>query len=305
MKSNAARIEKEKIVIVLTTPTGNIGSQVLRHLVQAEEPIRVIARDPSRIASDLRERIEVIEDSHGDLSTVSKAFDGADSLFWLVPPDPEATSVDAAYVDFTRPAAKAIEATGLKRAVVVSALGRGWKKPAGLVTSSLKADDLLASTGVNLRVLTMPSFMDNLLSQAETIKETGVLSWPSPGDLKAPAVASIDIAEVAARLLLDHSWTGQASVPVLGPEDLSMNEMAQIMSQVLGRPVRFEETDMDLFAKQMSGYGFSDAMVQGYVEMMTAKKEGMDTMEPRTSKGTTPTTFRQWCEDALKPAVLG
>ena len=47
----------------------------------------------------------------------------------------------------------------------------------------------------------------------------------------------IDVAAVAARLLLDPSWRGQEDVPVLGPEDLSFNDMAQIMSEVRGKPV--------------------------------------------------------------------
>lgn len=40
------------------------------------------------------------------------------------------------------------------------------------------------------------------------------------------------------------------------------------------------------------------------VDMMTAKNEGLDNHEPRTPEATTPTSFRQWCEEVLKPAVL-
>jgi hypothetical protein len=35
-----------------------------------------------------------------------------------------------------------------------------------------------------------------------------------------------------------------------------------------------------------------------------AKNEGLDNQEPRTPESTTPTSFRQWCEEELKPAVL-
>jgi hypothetical protein len=35
-----------------------------------------------------------------------------------------------------------------------------------------------------------------------------------------------------------------------------------------------------------------------------AKDQGLDNAEPRTPESTTPTTFRQWCQDILKPAVL-
>ena len=97
----------------------------------------------------------------------------------------------------TPKAAAAIQKTGVKRAVVVSALGRGWKRDAGLVTASIKADDLLANTGVALRVLAMPSFMDNLLGQAQTIKEKVMFFLPMRTDFRTPTVATSDIAAVA------------------------------------------------------------------------------------------------------------
>lgn len=40
------------------------------------------------------------------------------------------------------------------------------------------------------------------------------------------------------------------------------------------------------------------------VEMMAAKNAGLDDGAARTPGSATPTTFRQWCEDVLKPAVL-
>ncbi len=222
-------------------PTGNIGKQVIENLLDSGEPIRVIARDPSRLPSHARERVEIIEGSHGDSGVVNRAFAGADSVFWLAPPNRRAASLDAAYVDFTRPACDAFRTQGVKRVVVVSALGRGWPKNAGLVSASLAMDDLIESTGVSCRALTLPSFMDNILRQVEPIKNQGMFFSPISGDRKAPACATRDIAAVAARLLLDPSWIGQGSVAVLGPEDLSFNDMAQIMSEVLGKPVRYQQ----------------------------------------------------------------
>jgi len=52
------------------------------------------------------------------------------------------------------------------------------------------------------------------------------------------------------------------------------------------------------------GFGMSEAMAQGTLDMMVAKNEGLDNAEPRTPASTTPTSFRQWCEAVLKPAVL-
>jgi uncharacterized protein YbjT (DUF2867 family) len=294
-------------MIVITTPTGLIGHQVVNNLLAHDEPIRVIVRDPSHLPSPVRERVEIVQGSHGDPNVVTRAFVGADSVFWLVPPDPHAESVEAAYVDFTRPACAAFKSQRVKRVVGVSAFGRGAPVAAhaGNVTASLAMDDLIASTGVAYRALAMPPFMDNLLRQIDPIKNQGMFFDVITADLKQPTCATRDIATVAADLLLNHSWNGIASRPVLGPEDLSYNDMAQIISEVLGKPVHYQQIPIEALQARLAGFGMSDARVQGMLDMMTAYNQGLATAEPRTPESYTPTSFRQWCEEMLKPAVLG
>ena len=293
-------------MIVITAPTGLIGHQVLGNVLGSGEPVRVIVRDPSRLPAEARERVELVRGSHGDIGVVDRAFAGADAVFWLVPPDPHADSVDAAYVDFTRPACDAFKRHEVRRVVGISALGRGTAVAghAGLVTASLAMDDLIASTGVSYRALTMPSFMDNLLRQVESIRNRGMFFTPISGDRKLPSCATRDIAATATRLLLDDSWSGPGHAAVLGPEDLSFNDMAQIMSEVLGQPVRYQQIPAEALKNRLTGAGMSDAMAQATVDMMVAKDQGLDNAEPRTPQSTTPTSFRQWCEEVLKPTVL-
>jgi len=233
---------------------------------------------------------------------VNRAFAGADAVFWLVPPNPTAESLEAAYLDFTQPACGALKSCGVRRVVGVSALGRGTAlaRNAGLVTASLAMDDLIASTGVGYRALTMPSFMDNMLRQAASIRDRGSFSLPIDGDRKLPTCATRDMAAVAACLLLDPAWSGRADVPVLGPEDLSCNDMAGIMSDVLGKPVRFQRLSLEAFGAGLAERGMSPAFVQGYADMYAAKSDGLDNAEPRTPQSTTQTSFRQWCEEVLK-----
>ena len=49
--------------------------------------------------------------------------------------------------------------------------------------------------------------------------------------------------------------------------------------------------------------GTSDAMAQGYTDMAWAKNEGLDNGVQRTLEDSTPTSFRQWCNEVLKPTV--
>ena len=197
-------------MIVITTPTGQIGRQVLGNLLKSGQELRVIARDPAQLPAEVREDLDIVEGSHGDAAVVDKALAGADAVLWVTPADPRAPSVEAAFAGFTRPAAEAFNRHGVGRVVGVSMLGRGtpWAAQAGFVTGSLAMDDLIAATGVAYRALTNPYFM-----------------------------------------------------------------------------------------------GMSDAMAQGYTDMAWAKNQGLDNGVRRTPQNSTPTSFRQWCEEVLKPAV--
>ncbi|MEU1630443.1 NAD(P)H-binding protein [Streptomyces sp. NPDC020096] len=296
-------------MIVVTAPTGNIGRHLLAQLLEsapaAGEELRVIVRDPARLPDAARGRVEVITGSHGDAEIVDRAFEGADAVFWLVPPNASLTPQDA-YTGFTRPAVKALAAHGVGHVVGVSALGRGTAVAdrAGLVTASLAMDDVIADTGVAYRALANPSFFENLLEESGSIREKGVFTDAVDADRKAPLVAVADIAAVAAGLLLDRSWTGTDSVPVLGPQDVSPNDLARIMTEQLGRPVRYERQPLDELYTTLVSYGLNEAFVQGIVDMKRAKDEGLDAGIARTPDTASPTSFELWCAQTLKPAVL-
>ena len=203
------------------------------------------------------------------------------------------------------PRARRSSATASSASWGISALGRGTPLAdhAGLVTGSLAMSDLIAATGVAYRAIASPSYMHNLLNQVDAIREQHKFFMTIDPDLKAPTVATRDVADTAARLLLDDTWEGSGQVACLGPEDLSPDEMAQIISEVLGTTVTYQQIPGRAFKDRMTGFGMTDAMAQGLVDMFDAKNHGLDNAEPRTEASTTPTTFRQWCEDVLKPAV--
>ncbi|MFG2976512.1 NAD(P)H-binding protein [Streptomyces sp. NPDC048331] len=295
-------------MIVITAPTGNIGSHLLSLLLDStpahDEALRVVVRDPVRLPDAVRDRVEVIAGSHGDAEVVERAFEGADAVFWLVPPDASLTP-DAAYRGFTRPAAKALVAHGVGHVVGVSALGRGTPVAhrAGLVTASHAMDDLIATTGVSYRAVACPSFFENLLEDVDSLRETGVFTDAVDADLKAPRAAVADIAAVAADLLRDRSWSGQDSVPVLGPEDLSPADLARIMTEQLGRPVRYAQQPLDELYADLLGHRLDEAFARGVVDMKRAKNEGLDAGVARTPVTGSPTSFRHWCARTLAPAV--
>jgi uncharacterized protein YbjT (DUF2867 family) len=145
--------------------------------------------------------------------------------------------------------------------------------------------------------------MNNLLRQVEAIRTQGSFAVPIDGDLKQPSCATRDIAAAASRLLVDHSWAGDRHQPVMGPENLSFNDMAAFMGDVLGWPIRCRRIADEEFKSRLIGFGMSEPMAQATLDMWVAYGEGLDLTEPRTPASSSPTHFRAWCEDTLKPAV--
>jgi uncharacterized protein YbjT (DUF2867 family) len=293
-------------MIVVTTPTGKIGSQVIPHLLAADEAVRVVVRDPSKLSPEIRGKVETVTGSLDDEAVLEQAFKSAESVFLVVPPSFTDNNDEAYYLRFTRPALKAIKSQGVKRVVGVSVLGRGTElsRKAGPITASLAKDDEIEKSGVNYRALWCPALMDNMLSNVQSIKHQGMFFSSSDPDVKTPQVATKDVGLMGAKFLLDKTWTGQGGCAALGPENLSFTEMAAIMSDVLRKTVRFQQVSGDDYKAQLIQYGANTVFAQGIVDMLIAKDNGLDNAELRTAQNTTPTRFHQWCEEVLKPAVL-
>ncbi|BBC74015.1 NmrA family transcriptional regulator [Altererythrobacter sp. B11] len=291
-------------MIVVTAPTSQIGQQLVTDLLAVDAPLRVVARDPAKLADDVRNRVEIIEGSHGDAEVAERAFAGAEAIFWLAPPAWGQT-LEQAYLDFTRPAAAAIRRHGVARVVSITALGRGtrWQDCAGPVTASIAMDDMLMETGAAFRGLAMPSFMENTARQIGLMKDRGAFFGPIDPEKKLPFTATRDMATAAARLLHGDHWEDQADVPVLGPDDLSFNDQAAIISEVTGRSVRYEQISYDRFKQQFLDRGASESVAQGYVDMYRAKEKGIDNVATRRAEHTGATSFRDFCRRAIEPGL--
>ena len=290
-------------MIVVTTPTGRIGRHVLAQLVTAGEPVRAVARDRTRIEPGLLAKADVVEGSIDDAAIVDKALNGAEAVFWCIPESSRMADVREYYLGFARPFVAALTSSKIRRVVFVSSGGRGRAKNAGPISAVFTVEGLLEATGVHLRALRCGSFMENMLHQVEPLRRQGMFFYPIDGNMAIPTCAARDIGARAVRLLGDRSWTGQAGTGVHGPADLSFNEMAGVMSKVLGRPIRFQEVPEPAYKATLVEHGQSEAFAQGLVDMFREIAEGIHAADPRTPESTTPTTFEEWCADTLKPAI--
>jgi uncharacterized protein YbjT (DUF2867 family) len=292
-------------MIVVTTPTGKIGSELVPRLLAAGESVRVIARDPTKLSPELRGKVDVVQGSIDDPKVVSTAFEGVDAVFLVVPFPFSADDVVTHYMGFMRPAVDAIKRLAVKRLVHVSGLRLTPALAGGNSSLATAVHKVIEDSGCEYRALWCAGFMENLLGQIDSLKNQGAFFQAARPDVKLPLVSTRDIAATAARLLLDRSWSGRGGVGVMGPEDLSYNDMAVIMSEVLGTPIRFRQVPVDAFKAQFIRAGGSDAVARWLVEMHADSERNPHGSIARDAENTTPLTFRRWCEEVLKPAMQG
>jgi uncharacterized protein YbjT (DUF2867 family) len=283
-------------MIALTTPTGNIGSKVLRLLAETtDRPIRVLARNPDRIAEEHRRRVDIVTGSMEDPAALQRLLRDATALLWCQPDAAAADDYLGAYAALAQAGSNAIRAAGVPRVVAVSAAGEPGDTPAGPITALHRMEATLAQSGAAMRWLRCGSFFENLLWQWDTITGEGFFTYPAPGDVPGPQVATADIARVAVDRLIASDWRGQEPIPLLGPRDLSYDEMAGILSADLDQPVRYQPASAQVYQESLLAAGQSRSAARGLVEMFAFLATSY---APPTSadRSLTPTPLEQWLQ---------
>lgn len=289
-------------MIVVTTPTGRIGRALVPELLDRGAGVRVIVRDPDRLDDGIRARVEVVAGSHADPAVLDQALPGADAVFWLVPPDRSAPSAREHYLRFARAAAAAIDRHRIGHVVGISSAGHGWTAPAGVLSAAFAMDAELAATRAAYRALALPFYRENLLGQLDAIREQGAFSLAAAADRPFATVATADVAHAAADLLIDRNWTGHEDLPLFGPDRLTPDGMAAVMSEELGRAIVYRPITVDELAAGMRAAGASARGIADTTEMFTAQADGIYDEDWAVARRG-GTGFRAWCRTVLAPLV--
>lgn len=281
-------------MILVTTPTGRTGSQILAKLTENGVRTRAFARQPDKIPSELRDKIEIAEGSLLDENDFTKALTGCEAVYFCIPEDNTHDNIPY-YEKFARVAAAAIRRAETKRVVFLSGGGKDTDLSAGIVLGLHRAEDILATeSGAALRALRCPPFFESLLYQAEPILHAGKFFFPMSGDYKFPQAAASDIAEVAVKWLIRNDWNNIEGVAVHGAADISHRDVAAALSAALGKEVRFQQIPREEYVKILINIGSSPEFAHALTEMFEAIEQGLLNAEPRTPETTTPTTIENW-----------
>lgn len=247
--------------ILVTGATGTIGGAVLKALVgKPNVNIRAAVRDPAK--ARLPAGVEAVELDWDAPKTYAGAVRGADSVFLLTP------FVDTA-VDYTRALVEAAKAAGtVKKIVKLSATGvsaDGFQ----LSRWHYEAERIVEGSGLAWVALRPNFFMSNFVAFYPPDAE-GVMYLPT-GDGKAAWVDPADIGAVAAQTLLRSDWDGK-TLEISGPEALSIGQVAAILTEVTGRPIKHVDVPEADARKALAGFNMPGWMVDGMMDLHTIIK---------------------------------
>src|SRR5262245_45527146 len=109
--------------IVVTAPTGHVGSRVVRLLLQAGERPVLLLRDPGKLDEQTRRLVDVRPGDLRDAGYVQDATKGAHALFWLdtTPHTADAPIEESAALGDV--AAGAVRANDIGHVVLLSSVG--------------------------------------------------------------------------------------------------------------------------------------------------------------------------------------
>src|SRR5690348_12502145 len=179
---------------VITGATGNTGSVVARKLLSKGKKVRVIGRNAARLQSLAAKGAEPFVCDVTDAEALTRAFQGAQAVYLMVPPDIANPNPRAYQGRVSQAAVTALGKSGVKHAVFLSSIGADKTEKTGPVVGLHEFEQRLNQiAGLNVLHLRPGYFMENTLAQIGVIKMMGTTAGPLRPDLQLPMIAAQDI----------------------------------------------------------------------------------------------------------------
>ena len=263
--------------ILVTGATGNVGRPLVDLLAEAGAAVRAVTRHPAHGAVPRRRR-------GGRFG--GRGLRGASAVFLnsRALGDELATVVDLARRE------------GVTRLVALSAINADddfSRQPSRFRGDRNKeVEQAAVESGLEWVSLRPTVFVTNFFGMwAPQIRTGDVVSGPYASASTAPIVEA-DISAVAVHALLRDDLLGR-KVPLTGPKALTNTELIDVIGDVLGRPLRYQEVPPDLVRRRFVDIGFSAEFADGYIAMLeaTVSKPALVTNEVEKILGRPPQTF--------------
>ena len=241
-------------MILVTGATGNVGRPLVTQLHRAGAAVRAVTRNPDTAAFPAG--VEVVSSALGALAGASAVFLNSRAL---------GEDLDDVV--------EAARREGVRRLVALSAINADddfSRQPSRVRGDRNKeVEQAAVDSGLEWVSLRPTVFASNFVGMwAAQIRAGDVVGGPFAAASTAPIVER-DIAEVAAQAFLTDDLVGQR-IPLTGPQAFTNAEMMELIGEVLGRPLRYQEVTVAAVRERFIGLGFPADFADAYIAFLAA-----------------------------------
>lgn len=248
--------------LALTGSTGRLGGRVARRLAEAGVPQRLLVRDLAR-APQLAQA-EAVVATFADGAAVRQALAGVDVVLMISAAEsPGRVAEHLAFVD-------AAAAAGVKHLVYTSFVGASPSATFTLARDHHATEQHIRKSGMSFTFLRDNLYADFL---AMMVGEDGVIRGPA-GAGRVAAVAQDDVADAAFAILQSAEAHAGVTYDLTGPEALTLDEVATILSEKTGRAVRYEPETLAEAYQSRASYNAPPWQLEAWVSTYTAIAAG-------------------------------
>ena len=233
--------------ILVTGASGNIGTPLVQQLRAAGSHFSVL-RSQGPNAAGVRVA------SYNDVDALTRAFEGVDTLFLLLPLVENKLALAAN-------AALAAQRAGVKHIVRSSGAGADAASPFALPRLQGQIDEVLATTGISTTFIRPAGFMQNFATFMAGQVKAGTV-YAAHGDAAQSLVDARDIAAAAATVLHNPAAHAGKAYTITGGESLTTQQFVAEIAQATGRAVAYQPVSFEKAVEAMAGMGMPSWVVE-------------------------------------------
>jgi uncharacterized protein YbjT (DUF2867 family) len=249
-------------MILITGASGNVGKEVLKQIAQTGAEVRAAFQSVSK-AVETPTGVEIVSLDYNQAETLQTALKGVDRVFLVGPPNAQLTALE-------RKAMEVITHSDVRRVVKLSAMGG---REAIFPRQHAESEDYIQSTGVPYTFLRPNGFMQNMVNYNAPTITTQSAFYGSEGDGRVSHIDIRDVAAVAVKALTENGHVGKAYT-LTGPEALTNEEIAHILSDELGREIRFINLSPAQLKEALLSAGVPEWNADALLDLQRLYREG-------------------------------
>jgi uncharacterized protein YbjT (DUF2867 family) len=279
-------------MILVTGATGNNGTEIVKRLAaMADVQVRAMVRNRERAGAIALPQVEVVEGDFDRPATLLSALAGVERAFLLTNSSERAQSQQIAFID-------AAQQSGVTHIVKLSQFAADARSPVRFLRYHAAVEAALQASGIAYTLLRPNLYMQGLLNFRSTIATQNAF-YAAAGDAKVSAVDVRDIAYVAVAALTEAGHEGKI-YELTGPQALTHAEMAEGLSEALGRRVAFVDIPPEAMREALLGVGLpvwqADGLVEDYAHYRRGEAAAV-TSGVRDAIGKAPRSFDEFARD--------